>query len=291
MKSPRFDYVRAGTLAEAVEVLAADDEAVALAGGQSLVPLMNMRLARPTMLVDLNELTQLDAVEIVGEEMRLGAMCRHRRLEFDPEIASVAPLMSEAAGYIGHPQVRNRGTLGGSLAHGDPASELGCALLALGGSVVATGSEGTRSIEAASLFEGFLTTALAHDELITDVVVPVRRRNQGHAFTEFSPRAGDFATVGIAVTMQRSAGGQIESVRVAAAGLGGTVCDLTNAVENMIGAATLSDSLLRDAAQRAASLVDPSDDVHVSADHRRELVQVLLVRALMTAWARSEEST
>jgi carbon-monoxide dehydrogenase medium subunit len=287
MKPARFEYVRADSVEAAVDALASAEEARVLAGGQSLVPLMNMRLASPEVLVDINGVPGLDHVttDPDAREVRLGALCRHRRLERDPVVRRAAPLFSHAAAWIGHPQIRNRGTLGGSLAHGDPAAELAAALVALGGRVEVVGSSGRREIRAEDLFVGFFSTSLADDEILTDVVVPAPPPDAGTAFVEYAPRHGDFAVVGVAAHVRREDGRCVEA-RAAACGVGQTVVDLSDAVDPLAGNDPDEDAL-RAVAERVGALVDPFSDVHATAEDRTELAQLLAVQALRRAWAAS----
>jgi carbon-monoxide dehydrogenase medium subunit len=284
MKPAPFDYVLAGSVDEAVSALASTEDARPLAGGQSLVPLMNLRLARPALLVDINALTELDTVTVDGGEVRLGAMCRHRRLERDPEIRRAAPLIASAAAWIGHPQIRNRGTLGGSLSHGDPLAELGAALLALSGQVRVVGPAGEREIPVAELFTGFFSTSIEADELLVEVVVPSRADGSGSAFVEYAPRHGDFAIVGVAAQLRRE-DGRCAEARAAACGVGDTAVDLSEALMPLLDGDPESDDMQREVAARASVLVRPLDDVHASADDRKELTQLLTVEAVRRAWA------
>ncbi len=286
MKPPAFEYVLAGSVDEAVSALAGTEDARPLAGGQSLVPLMNLRLARPPLLVDINALDELDTVTVDVErgEVRLGALCRHRRLERDAEVRVAAPLISQAAALIGHPQIRNRGTLGGSLSHGDPAAELGAVLLALEGRVRVVGPAGERDIPAHELFTGFFSTSIAPDELLVEVVVPHRSDGSGAAFVEYAPRHGDFAVVGVAAQLHRENGRCVEA-RAAACGVGETAIDLSEALMPLLDGDPESDDVQREVAARTTVLVRPLEDVHASADDRKELTQLLTVEAVRRAWA------
>ena len=288
MKPAPFEYARPASVAEAVDMLRADDGAKVIAGGQSLVPLMAMRLARPTLLVDVNDL-HLDSVSLdeaqAGEPvLRIGATTRHRRLENDPVIGRAAPLLAEAAGLIGHPAIRVRGTIGGSLAHADPLAELPAVLVACEGSVVARGPGGERTIAAADLFAGFLTTTLAPDELLVEVTVPAARPGQGAAFCEWAPRAGDFAVAGIAVALARAADGTCTTARAAAIGFGSVPHDCSGAVRAVLGATGADDARLRDVARRVRGELSGDDD-------RSELAGLLAARAVLRAFDRSAPSS
>ncbi|MCU1427394.1 MAG: carbon-monoxide dehydrogenase (Acceptor) [Actinomycetia bacterium] len=281
MKPAPFEYVRATQLGDALAALASDDDAKVIAGGQSLVPLMALRLARPALLVDVNDLP-LDTVEVANNEVRLGSLVRHVRLERDAVVVRAAPLLAEAAALIGYPAIRNRGTLGGSVAHADPAAELPAALVALDGVVLAEGREGTRRISARDFFEGFLTTVLAPDELVVGVQVPVAAERHGASFREWAPRAGDFAVAGVAVVIELDAGGVCVSLGAAACGVGSTPVDLHEVLTDagVLGASDVGDSLLRSTAQAAARTARGDDD-------REQLVGLLTAAALHDAFARA----
>lgn len=286
MKPAAFAYVRADTLATGLEALAAPD-ARALAGGQSLVPLMNLRLARPETLVDINGLSELDSVQVDNGDLVLGALCRHRRLELDPTVLERAPLLAEAVALVGHPAIRNRGTIGGNLAHGDPAAELGAALLALDGKVTVRSASSSRQIKANDLFTGFFSTAVGDGELITEVTVPARSDHEGTAFVEFAPRRGDFAVVGIAARVVLDESGRCQSAHAAACGVAATPVDLGPALENLVGLDHFTDDALGEAAQAIPSRFEATADLQASAQDRRELTQLLTVEALRRAWGRA----
>jgi carbon-monoxide dehydrogenase medium subunit len=284
MKPPPFDYHRARSAADAVSVLAGRADAKILAGGQSLIPLMNLRLARPAVLVDINPVSELDYVTI-GDDgtTRLGCMCRQARLEADSGLHQ--PLLQQAAAHVAHPQVRARGTLGGCLAHADPASELPAALVVLGAAVVAAGPDGMkREIPVKDLATGFLTTILAADELLAEVVIPPQPPRGAAAFREIAPRHGDFATAGVAVQLSFDAEGSCASAAAAGCGLSPTTVDLEPALQPLIGEAALTDQLLAEVAARASGAFEPTDDVHASAQDRRDLAGVLIVDAIRSAW-------
>jgi len=270
VKAAPFDYLRARSPAEVVETLAADEGAKVIAGGQSLAPLMALRLARPTLLVDIEDL-HLDTVAVENDGLRIGAGTTHRTLERHATVAQAAPLLREAASLIGYPAIRVRGTIGGSLAHADPAAELPAALVALGASVVAVGPAGERVIPAADLATGFLTTTLEPTELLVEIRLPAARRGSGAAFCEWAPRAGDFAVAGIAVVVERNPQGVCAAVHAAACGVGSTARDRSEAFAGVIGERHARDSLLRDVAGRF--------------DH--ELLGLLAARALHRALERA----
>lgn len=284
MKPPPFDYYRARSAADAVGVLAERADAKVLAGGQSLIPLMNLRLARPAVLVDINPVSELDYVTLDRDgTTRLGCLCRQARIEAGSGLHQ--PLLQQAAAHVAHPQVRARGTLGGCLAHADPASELPAALITLGAAVAAAGPGGTRrEIPVKDLAAGFLTTTLAPDELLVEVVIPPQPPRSAAAFREIAPRHGDFATAGVAVQLSFDAAGSCASAAAAGCGLSPTTVDLEPALQPLIGEAALGDRLLAEVAGRVSGAFEPTDDVHASAQDRRDLAGVLIVDAIRSAW-------
>lgn len=287
MKPARFEYVAATSVADATAALAGTEEARVLAGGQSLVPLMNLRLARPRLLVDVNGVGSLAGFEARDGTLRFGAMCRHRFLETDPQVREKAPIIAETAGLIGHVGIRNRGTLGGSLAHADPVAELPALLVALDGRVITTSTDAERTIPAAELFTGPFTTSLDPAELLSAVEVPAHSEGDGGAFSEFVLRHGDFATAGVAVILHRDNSGACDRLRVAGCGLGPTPMDLSAAAEFLLGESALTDGGAAELGRRVASSSAPSDDVHGSAEYRRELAALLAADAVRRAWERA----
>ena len=287
MKPARFEYAAVASVAEATEALAAADDARILAGGQSLVPLMNLRLARPSLLVDVNGVGALAGFEARNGTLRFGAMCRHRFLETDPAVRRQAPIVAETAGLIGHVGIRNRGTLGGSIAHADPVAELPALLVALGGQVVASSTAGERTIPAAELFAGPFMTSLEPAELVTAVEIPAHSEGDGGAFSEFVLRHGDFATAGVAVVLHRDEGGACDRLSIAGCGLGPTPVDLSAAGDFLLGESALTGGGADELGRRVAAASDPSGDVHGSAEYRRELAAVLATDAVRRAWGRA----
>jgi carbon-monoxide dehydrogenase medium subunit len=271
----RFDYARPDSLEEAIAILAEHgDDAKILAGGHSLLPLMKLRLATPSVLVDVGRLTGLSSVRDTGDEIAIGGLTRHHDVEHHPLVQQHVPLISAAAAEVGDPQVRHRGTLGGSLAHGDPASDLPAVVLALRGRIVVRGSGGERVIAADDFFEAFLETALAPDEIITEVRLP-KTNGAGWAFEKFQRRAQDWAIVGVAAVGGPTPG-------VALVNMGSTPVR-ADAVE----------AALRDGASptdAAASITDdsfePPSDLNASPEFRRHLARVLVGRALTTVTER-----
>jgi aerobic carbon-monoxide dehydrogenase medium subunit len=284
MKPPRFDYHAPHSLDEALALLARyGGDAKPLAGGQSLVPLLNFRLARPAALVDLNRIPALAGIREVNGDVAFGAMTRQRSVEFSPLVARRLPLLAEATRWVGHLPIRSRGTIGGSIAHADPSAEYPAVLTALGGTVVVHGPKGQRVLAPAELFETYLTTSLAPDELLTEVRLPAMPSGAGWAFEEFARRHGDFAIVGIAAAVWRT-GGRV-TARLAAAGTGAVPVRL-RAAEEIVERDGIADKAVVAAAVRAAELVQPDSDLHASADYRRNLTRALTERALKKAIGR-----
>lgn len=284
MKPPPFDYHAPATVAEVLALLAEHgDEAKVLAGGQSLVPLMSLRLARPSQLVDINKVEGLDGVADTAG-LRLGALVRHRTAER----STANPLMAGAARFIGHAAIRNRGTVAGSLAHGDPAAELPAVLLALDGEVEATSKRGTRRIAAADLYLGFLMTTIEPDELLTSVQLPAWRAGTGWSFQQFSRRSGDFGVASVAVAL-RIDGNAIADVRIALAGMSDRAVRASKAESALAGQAPSAEAWAAAAADGVADL-DPPSDLHGTAAYRRHLAGVLIKRALTEAHKRTQQA-
>jgi carbon-monoxide dehydrogenase medium subunit len=290
VKPAAFEYEAPTTLTETLAALADDDDTRILAGGQSLVPLMNLRLARPRRLVDINGVEELDYLEVRDSTLRLGALTRHRRLELDLEVADAAPLLTQAAALVGHPQIRNRATVGGTFAHADPVAELSAAVLALGGRVTVAGRQGRRTIDAASFFVGHFTTSLAQGEMVIEVEVPVRGPREGAAFREFAPRHGDFAVAGMAAVVALDESGACTRVSLAGCGLASTPVDLSDAGTGLVGEGDLTDTAVADVGDRVRQMVAPGGDIHGSGEYRRELAQVLAVDAVRAAWRQALEA-
>jgi carbon-monoxide dehydrogenase medium subunit len=292
VKPAPFDYVAPRSLDEALDVLSrADDETKILAGGQSLIPLLNMRLASPKRLVDLGRVAELRYVVERDGGYTIGAMTRQSALERDARIAADLPLLAEAISYVGHPQIRNRGTFGGSIAHGDPAAELPAVAVCLGARVTIRGPRGSRTISASDLYLGYLATTLAPDELLAEVWFPKVAPGTGTAWLEFARRHGDYAIAGIGVSVTL-AGSVVAEARIVAAGVGGTPIQASAAEALLVGAAVDGQHRIEPARQRRAiealrDALDPATDVQASADYRRHLAGVLAERALMVACRRA----
>ena len=272
-----FDYQRASTVDEAVGLLGEHgDDAKLLAGGHSLLPLMRLRLAAPAVLIDIGRLGDLSYVRSDGGQVRIGALTRHHDLATSDELREQVPMLAHIAGQIGDPQVRHRGTIGGSMAHGDPASDLPAALLALRGTLVARGPGGDREIPADEMFTGFLETALAPDEVLTEIRVPATG-GAPWGFQKFVRRAQDWAIVGCAAVLGN---GTSDGPGVGLVNMGATPLRAPGVEEALRSGASPSD-----AAARADEGTEPPDDLNASAEYRRHLAQVLVRRALESAQA------
>jgi carbon-monoxide dehydrogenase medium subunit len=266
-----FDYQRAGSAEEAISLLAeTGEDAKLLAGGHSLLPLMKLRLAVPAVVIDIGRLNELSYVRDQGDHVAIGALTRYRTLETSDVLATHVPILKHASHQVGDPQVRHRGTIGGSLSHGDPASDLPAVVLALGGTLVARGPSGERTIAAGDFFRGFLETALAPDELLTEIRVP-KVGAAGWSFQKFNRRAQDWAIVGVAAIRNGTTG-------VALVNMGPTPLR-ASAVEQALG----SGATATEAASHAADGLDPPADLNGSAEYRRHLATVLVRRALEEA--------
>jgi CO/xanthine dehydrogenase FAD-binding subunit len=284
VKPAPFTYVRAESVEHAVETLRAHGgESKVLAGGQSLVPALNMRLARPTVLVDLNRVPGLDGIDEENGDIRIGALVRQSAAERAQVVRERCPLLAESLPLVGHFVTRNRGTIGGSIAHADAAAELPLALVALGGTVITT----LRTIPAEDFFVGHFTTALAEDDLVLATSWPRVSPGEGSAIVEFAPRHGDFALASAACVL-RVENGAVAEARLAV----GSVTERPELVdvEPLLGS-TLDNGLVRSFGPGAAAAVDPPPNLHGSPGYRRALVATLVERALRTAWARATETS
>ena len=291
MKPAQFAYHRPETVDEGLALLAAHGaEAKPLAGGQSLIPAMNFRLARPAVLVDLNRIAALAYVREEADGTRIGAMTRQRAAERDPLVRRRAPLLAEALPHVAHAQIRNRGTIGGSVAHADPAGEVPAVLLALGASFVLRGPDGSRTVPAERFFTGLFETALAPAELLIEVAIPAMSARTGWAFVEVARRHGDYALAGVAATVTLDEAGRCRDARIALLGVGAGPVLARRAAKELAGGLP-TDKLLREAAGAAAAKdIDPPGDIHASSAYRRQLVAVLTRRALERALARARDA-
>jgi len=267
-----FDYVRAGSAEEAISLIGQHgDEAKFLAGGHSLLPLMKLRLAQPTVLIDIGRVTDLSYIRDGGDHVAIGALTRHMDIENSDLLGADVPLLAHAASHVGDPQVRHRGTIGGSLAHADPASDLPATTLALSATYVAQGPNGTRQIAAGDFYEGFLTSVLEPDEMLTEIRVP-KMNGAGWSFQKFTRRAQDWATVGVAAWRRNGDSG------VALVNMGSTPVMASSVSSALAGGASIED-----AAEQAAAEADPQGDLNASTEYRIHLAKVLVKRALTEA--------
>src|SRR5450631_4696436 len=276
MKASAFAYARATSIGNALELLAAHGEkAKVLSGGQSLMPAMNLRLVSPELIVDIGAIDELRGIAVTGDVVRIGALTRHVDLARSPEIAAHAPLLTEAIAHVAHPAIRNRGTLGGSLAHADPASELPACMVALNAIIVVRGQGSERRIAAEDFFTGIYETALSPRELLVAVELPLRRKDSAHFFRELARRHGDYAIVGLAAQaiIERDA---FAELRLAFFAVGDRPV-LAKAVKNLIDVA-VTPALLAEASTALSEELDPLGDQQASAAMRRHLAKVLLVR-------------
>ena len=285
MKLPPFEYACPTTIDEAVELLAAHNgEAKVLAGGQSLVPMMAFRVAQPALLVDLRKLPGLREIKIGADGVRLGAMVRWVDILHDQRLDAAHPLLKTAIGHVAHYQIRNRGTVGGSLAHADPAAEMPCTAQTCDAEIFVMGKGGARTIKAADFFLGALTTALKPDEIITEVHLPAWPAKRRWAFQEFARRRGDFALAGIALTYDE-AGGKAGNAHIGVFGVGDRQQRLGPA-ETALNGHTVDEATAVAVGEAASASVEPQDDIHASAAYRASLTGTLTERALKAAAAR-----
>lgn len=282
MKPAFFEYRAPETIDEAIALLAAEPEAKPIAGGQSLMPVLNFRLARPKLLVDLRRLPGLDEIGIGPDGVRLGAKVRWCDIEADARLATAHPLLREAIGHVAHYQIRNRGTVGGSLAHADPAAELPGVAVACDGEIRVVGAAGARTILAADFFTGPLETALRPDELITELRLPPWPAQRCWAFREFARRHGDFALAGVALFYDRDAGGCARDVHLSVIGACSRPHRLPS-VEALLNGRIIDGTAIAAASEAAAAAVDPPRDMHADPDYRRALTATLVERALRAA--------
>jgi len=284
MKPAPFTYHAPASLPEALGLVATLDNAKLLAGGQSLMPMMNFRFVQPDHVIDLNTLPGLAAIERRGERLFIGAMARQRDVERSALVKDTCPIIPEAYRQVSHTQVRNRGTYGGSLCHNDPASEQPCFTAALDGVIEVASQRGTREIAASAFSQGFMSTALAADEIMTGATLAIWPKGHGHAFIEYSRRHGDFAIVGVAALMTRDANGRISRLSITLCGIAAGPVRLGAAEQELTGQAAGTAQFER--AGEIARGLDALEDAHVTADYRQHLAGVLTRRALAAAAAR-----
>src|SRR3984893_14201764 len=286
MKPAPFKYIAATSLDHAL-VLKAEhgDDAKFLAGGQSLIPAMNFRLARPAILIDVNGIEDLAGIRPSGGTTGVGPLTRYRALQRDATFAQLFPLIGEALPHIAHPQIRNRGTIGGNLSHADPASELPAIAVALGARFRVQAAKQERWIEASDFFVGALTTDLQPDEMLVEIELPLTKPRTGCCFMEIARRRGDFAIVGVAAMITLGERDECTDVRLAFCGAGETPIDASSAAEVLVGGAP-TEAAIRDVAASVQGMIDPGGSVHATADYQRHVAGVLTERALRTAYQR-----
>jgi carbon-monoxide dehydrogenase medium subunit len=286
MKASAFSYARATSVGNALELLVAHGEgAKLLSGGQSLMPAMNLRLISPDLIVDIGKLDELRGIAVKGDVLSIGALTRHVDLARSPEIATHAPLLTEAIAHIAHPAIRNKGTLGGSLAHADPASELPACMVALNATIVVRGQDGERRIAAESFFTGIYETALSPQELLVAVELPTARKNAVHFFHEFARRHGDYAIVGLAAQAIMQ-GDLLADIRLAFFAVADRPV-LARAATKLINVA-ITPAVLSEASTALGEELDPSEDQQASASMRRHLAKVLLARCVSALLGRDD---
>ncbi|NOT03174.1 MAG: xanthine dehydrogenase family protein subunit M [Anaerolineales bacterium] len=291
MKPAPFEYHVPDSLEQALDLMSQyADEAKILAGGQSLVPAMNFRVVQPSMLIDLNRVSELSLIREEGEAIRIGAMARERHLEFDSSIAKHIPLLTEATPFIAHPQIRNRGTIGGSIVNADPAAELPVLMLTLDARLKAQNISGERWIDAHDFFAGMFTTALAPDEILVEIELPYMPPHTGWSFMEVAPRTGDYALMGVAALVTLDENGKCKKAKLVYLNAGDGPVDAKESAKLLEGE-TLNDALIESAAAMASQKeINPFGNVHTSIDFQRHLANVLTKKALKQAMQRAEEN-
>jgi carbon-monoxide dehydrogenase medium subunit len=291
MKPAPFEYHAPNSLEEALFILHnSGGDAKILAGGQSLVPAMNFRVVQPSALIDLNRLPELGYIREEGKYLRVGAMTRERYLEFDESIVKRTPLLHEAAPHIAHPQIRNRGTIGGSLVNADPAAELPVLMLASQARLKARSSAGERWIDAKDFFVGMFTTALEPEEILVEIEIPFMTQRTGWSFLEAAPRAGDYALMGVAVLVTLDETGKCQNAKLVYLNAGDGPVDAIEAAQVLQGE-SFNDELIDSAAQLAsAQEINPFGNIHASVEYQRHLANVLTKRALKIAVERAGEA-
>ena len=287
MKLPPFDYACPATIPEAVQLLASHDDAKAIAGGQSLMPMLAFRLAHPTLLVDLRRLGELRGIRISDRGVVLGAMVRWRDILADARLATAHPLLKAAVAHVAHYQIRNRGTVGGSIAHADPAAEMPGIVMTCDAEIAVVGKSGARVIQAADFFQGPLMTALTSDEIITEIRLPAWPARRRWGFQEFARRRGDFAMAGAAVFYDPDESGRARNAHAGAIGVADRPLRL-GGVEDALNGQVVDEATIAKAEAAASAMVDPPDDIHASGAYRRALVGTMVERALRNAVARTQ---
>ena len=290
MKPPLFEYRAPTTIDEAIGLLASDTDAMVLAGGQSLMPAMNFRVANPTMLVDIQHVEGLKGIVVENGQISIKAMTRHRELELDPNVRRANPLIWETMQHVAHIPIRNRGTIVGSLCHADPSAEVPLLFVLLDGTLVARGPEATRHIPAQQFFQSFLTTARQHDEIVVEAQLPVLPDGAGWAFDEVTRRHGDYALVGVGCVLSIDGDGRAHSLRLAACGIADRPLRLS-AAEQALNGTKLTEADLDAAARADVGAVTMADDMNTSASYRRRVLGGLIRRLVRTAAGRAQRGS
>jgi carbon-monoxide dehydrogenase medium subunit len=286
MIPPAFDYAAPGTLSEAIALLGQNPDAKILAGGHSLIPMMKFRLATPSLLIDIGQIEGLAYVREEGGFLKIGAMTREAALDHSPLIDARYPLLADATKMIADPVVRNMATVGGNLAHADPANDHPAVMLAYGASMIATGPSGTREIPISDFFVGPFTSALEAGEILTEIRIPAHKAGDGGCYMKIERKVGDYATAAVAVQLHLDARNRCDSAGIALTNLGLTPIKCTAAAQSLIGEA-LTDDVIKAAAQLAADVAEPQADYRGSEAYKRSLVKTLTVRAVRKAMERA----
>ena len=288
MKPATFDYVRAESVEQAIEALVqAGGDGKILAGGQSLMPMLNFRLLRPSVLIDINRIPALDHIEAGSEGVRIGALARHHKVETSAVIRQHFPVITAAMAHVAHLAIRNRGTIGGSLAHSDPAAELPMLCVLLGARLKVRNREGTRTIDAADFHLGALTSALEDTDLLEEITLPYLLPGTGWGFEEVARRLGDFAIVAMGATVSLK-DGRVSEARIAATGVGEAPLRIPAAEKLLAGVTAADDTLLARVREAVMDGIAPGSDTHVSADYRRHVAGALSRRVVSAAFARAK---
>jgi 2-furoyl-CoA dehydrogenase FAD binding subunit len=284
MKPCAFEYLSPQSVEEALELLDRyGDQAKIMAGGQSLVPMMNFRLARPEILIDINGIKELEYIKTEGDELVIGALARERDIEQSPAVVEKWPILAKAISFIGHSTIRNRGTIGGSLVHADPSAEIPTALCALNGKVKVVGPSGEKILEPEEFFLTYLTTSLEPSDLLVQVRIPALPEKTGWSFTELSRRSGDFAIVAVGILLFTETAGVCREARISMGGVAPTPVRAEEA-EALLAGQKITEKLIAEAAQQAAEETDTEPDYHASAEYRMDMARVFVKRGLQAAW-------
>jgi len=288
MKPSAFEYFTPSTVREAVELLRSHgDEAKILAGGQSLIPMMNFRVARPKVLIDINKIKELDYIREEKGELVIGGLTRERTLEVSPMVKKKCPILAEAISYIGHLPIRTRGTIGGSLVHADPSAEIPIIICGLGGKMKVVGPSGERTLAADEFFMTYLTSALEAAEILVEVRIPTLPVNAGWSFMEFSRRHGDFGIVAVASILYLENKGLCRQASIALGGVAPTPLRAGEA-ESLLAGRVITEELIKEAGVKAAQATDPESDYHASAEYRKDMARVFTQRSLKEAWNKAK---